>query len=486
MSARQRASINPNGKGVPSVDPLSPYLSIINVGFLQGTRNITINVALLILLVLLLRASAYFSATETAISSVNILRLRSYADEKKKGAKKAVFIVEHFEDALTTILIGNNFVNIAATVIAAYLFTGLFENDLLATVLNTFIMTLIVITFGEVLPKTKGKELDERVALRNAGTLLFLMKLFSPLVHVFARITNASRARRMKKGEKKNEPTYTEDELEDVIGVMKDEGVIDQQDEALLTNAATLGDKTVYDIMTPRVDVVALSLDASPEEILKVFLEYQYSRIAVYKEDKDNIVGVVNERDFLTAYITNKKTSLSSLMKPPYRVLNSMKVDDLIREMQKLRTHFAVVTDEYGGTDGIVTMEDALEELVGEIYDEHDDDVPTKEFVKIAENKYLLSPSLELDKLYGDLKLGAVPETKYTNVGGFFYEMSDEIPYPGKKITVTSTYDNQELEHPLVVDYRLEFIVKRMHNLRIASVELDAYPTPRVNKVTTE
>ena len=456
------------------MDPLSPYLSaVINTDFIVGNKHIIINISLIILLILLLSASAFFSSAETAYSSINVLRLKSYADENRKGAKKAVYIAEHFEETLTAILIGNNFVNIAATVVAAYLFTGFFVNSLLANILNTIIMTLIVITFGEVLPKTKGKECDERVCLKSSATLFALMKIFHPLIKIFMGITEISKKRRQKKGTSEKEVTVTEDELEDLIDVMKNEGVIDQQDEELISNAVNLSDKTVYDIMTPRVDMIALNIDAPADEVLKIFLEYQYSRLPVYQGDKDNIVGIVNERDFLTAYITKKKTDLASLIRKPFRVLNSMKVDDLISEMQKLRTHFAVVTDEYGGTDGIVTMEDALEELVGEIYDEHDDDVPVNEFVKINENKYLLSPSLELETLFENLELGPVPDTKYTNIGGYFYELSDEIPYPGKSITIYSTFDNHEIEHPIVREYQLDFIVKKMFKLRIASIELD-------------
>ncbi|HNZ49942.1 MAG TPA: hemolysin family protein [Bacilli bacterium] len=447
------------------MEPLEPLL--LNLTLSYFTDNLALNIGLLILLVLLLMASAFFSSTETAYSSANIIRLRNYMEEKKKGAKKAVYIAEKFDITLTTILIGNNFVNIAATTIGAFILGKMIVNPTIANVVNTIVMTVIVLIFGEILPKTHGKANSEKVALRAASTMYFIIKLLWPISYLFLKLNEKVKAKR---GSKTN-PYVTEEELESIIDVMETEGIINEEDAELIQSAIGLSDRSVFDIMTPRVDVIAVDINDSIDSIKELFFTYQFSRMPVYHEDKDHIVGVLSERDFFTALLKNEAIDLPKMISEPYFVSKKMKVNDLIKEMQKLKKHFAIVADEYGGTSGIVTMEDALEELVGEIYDEYDDEDDLV-ISQVGDKHYLLSANMDLEELFESLKLGPIPPSNYTTVGGFVYELCEDLPIEGKSIHYPSVYEEFDLENPVEIKYDLEFIVKKVENRRIRNVEL--------------
>lgn len=447
--------------------PLEGYAQVLSI----FTNNITVDIILILLLLFLLIGSAFFSSTETAFSSINIIRLKNYLEEKRKGARKAVYIAEKFDLTLTTLLIGNNFVNIFATTIAAFIFSKLIVNPTLANIANTFIMTVIVLIFGEIIPKSFGKDNPEKVALKHAGVMFFLIKLLYPLSWIFLQI---NRIVKISDNNRTNNPYVTEEELESIIDVMENEGVIDEDNADLIQSALNLNLKTVYDIMTPRVDVVAIDINDSIDVIKETFFTNQFSRIPVYQEDKDNMIGILSERDFFTALIKNDNKNdikIQNLITKPYFVSKTTKVDDLIKEMQLLKKHFAIVSDEYGGTSGIVTMEDALEELVGEIYDEYDE-VEDQDIVKIDDSKYLVSTEMDLDELFDVLNLGEAPMTKYSSVGGFVYELCEGLPIEGKSIHISSLYENYDLENPITINYDLEFVIKKVENRRIRSIEL--------------
>ena len=378
------------------------------------------NVPLLVALVICLMLSAFFSSCETALSTSNIIRLKGYVEEKKKGARKALYLAEKFDVTLITLLVGNNLVNIGAATISAYILGQLIMNPTVYNLVNTFGMTVIVLIFGEILPKSYAKENPESFALKTSGIIYFIQKILWPFSFVFYKL----RSLMIKKSNKKT-PQVTEEELESIIEAMEDDGVIENDNAELMQNALDINDTTVYEIMTPRVDVVAVSIDEDIESIKKVFFEYKYSRIPVYEKDKDNMIGILRERDFLTAYISQKENlNIRKIMSSPYFVSKETKVDDLIKEMQEVKKHFAIVLDEYGGTSGIVTMEDALEELVGEIYDEYDD-APELDFEinKLTDNKYQINPEMEIEDLFEELNLGKTPDTSYHNVGGLVYEL---------------------------------------------------------------
>lgn len=422
-------------------------------------------------IILLVCGSAYFSSSETAFSTLNIMRIRTYAQEKKRGARKALWIAENYEKTVTAILIGNNFVNITATTLATMAFAILITEPSVANIVNTVVMTIIVLIFGEILPKCMAKANAEKFALQTSGILYFIIKILTPLVFIFIGIQKIFIR---KKGNE--EPTVTEQELESIIDTMEEEGVIDKDDASLIQSVLDIGERTVNDIMIPRVDFVAVENTDSIEEIKRIFLEYKFSRLPVYKEDKDHIIGVLSDKDFFAAlFETPGRVNLRRLIKTPLYVSETMKVDDLIRKMQKAKKHLAIVSDEYGGTSGIVTMEDALEELVGEIYDEHDDTEVEKDIEKISDTSYRIVADVMLDDLYDALNLGETPETNYPTLGGYLYGMFEHIPVVGDKFCADTTIFTDKDSDSLLEEkeYTLEYTILKVVERRIISVQLD-------------
>ena len=428
-----------------------------------------IGVALVILIIL----SGFFSASEIAYSTVSQVRLRSYVEEKKKGAARALWVAEHFDRALTTILVGNNFVNIASTSLAAFAVANLIINPTIANVVNIFGMTFIVLIFGEIIPKANAKNNAERFALRN-GTLMFVViKVLTPFCAFFLWLQRV-----FTKKEQDVEPTVTETELESIIDQMEEEGVIDSDDADLMQGVLDINERTIYDIMIPRVDVVFIDVDATIDEIKQIFFEYKFSRLPVYQEDKDHIIGILSERDFFTFLLSDKtkdfkKFDIHQLITKPLYVSKTMKVNDLIRRMQIEKKHLAIVSDEYGGTSGIVTMEDALEEIVGEIYDEHDereDEILAIE--KIDDNNYIVPADMPIDDLFEQLNLGDAPESSYTNVGGFLYSLAEELPIEGDVFHFdTTSYETVDEMVEEKINH-LEFKVLEVKERRIIKAQL--------------
>lgn len=420
--------------------------------------------------VILIMFSAFFSASETAFTKANMLRLRSYADEKKKGARRAIYICEHSDKALSTILVGNNLVNIASTTICAYLFSKFIVNPTLSNLMNTVIMTIIILIFGEILPKSISKAYPDKVALKFSVFLYFLMKVLTPISFLFGLLQKV-----VTRKNKNDAPTVTEDELESIIDTMNEEGVIDNDEADILQGAIDIKTKTVGDIMTPRVDIVAISIDDSLETVKDLFIEHQFSRMPVYENDKDNIVGILNQKDFMIKYLKNEKIVISDIMTEPSFVTETMKVDDVIRLMQKEKKHLAIVLDEYGGTSGIVSMEDAIEEVVGEIYDEHDDEEPTKSLItKVGENKYILDPEMSVEDLYDYLEIEHLPEGNYASVGTMLYEFSEKLPTVGEKFTIKAIDDvlNEHNDYVQIVT-TLTFTITKMDERRIDELLLE-------------
>lgn len=418
----------------------------------------------------LIMFSAFFSSSETAFTKANLLRLRSYADEKKKGARRAIYVCEHSDKALSTILVGNNLVNIASTTICAYLFSKFILNPTLSNLLNTVIMTIIILIFGEILPKSISKSNPDKFAMQFSGFLFFLMKFFTPITFVFSGLQKLAT-----KKQQNDEPTVTEDELESIIDTMSEEGVIDSSEADIIQGAIDIKTLTVYDIMTPRVDMIATSVDDSLETVKELFIEHQYSRIPVYENDKDNIIGVLNQKDFMLKYLKNEEIVIHDIMTTPCFVTETMKVDDVIRLMQKEKKHLLIVLDEYGGTSGIVSMEDAIEEVVGEIYDEHDDEEPSQTpITKIDENNFIIDPELSVEDLYDYLEIEHLPETKYSSVGGMIYELSETLPEIGEKFTVTAIDDilNEHNDYVQTVTI-LNFTISKIDERRIVELHLN-------------
>lgn len=410
---------------------------------LTGTSFANTDVLLIIGIIFLICCSAFFSASETAYSSSNTLRLKTLAEEKQKGARKAIYITENFEKTLSLLLTFNNLVNIACTSIASYMFVKFIANPTLSNILNTVILTIIILIFGEIMPKSLAKTDPEKTALKFSGVVYFLLKYAVVLYYPFYCLQK--RATRNKA--KSSAPTVTENELESIIDTMEEEGVIDHDNKEILQGAINLSELSAYDVMTHRKDVVFVELSESLETAEKLFLDTQYSRLPVYSETIDNIVGVINQKDVFSIILSNKpKTTIKNLMKPCHFVSEVMKLDDLIRELQSEKKHMAIVVDEQGGTSGLVTLEDCIESMFGEIYDEHDEVENEEKIVKQEDGTYILDADTELSELFEKLEIEHIPESNYSTVGGLIFEKAEELCDVGDVIKI-DTIDEQIDDH---------------------------------------
>lgn len=426
------------------------------------------NVATIVAIVLLLIFSAFFSASEIAFSSSSNIRIRNFAEEKAKGARKALYIQEHFDKALSTILVGNNFVNILSTTLCGYLFAKVIFNPVLYNIVNTIIMTIVILIFGEILPKAMTKMNPEKTALRLAPILYVLMKVLYVICVPFNLIQKAL----VKKTEGKQKPTVTEDELETIVETMEDEGVIDEENADIIFGALKFNDVSVKDIMTPRVDVVCANVSSKVEEIKDIFLKYQFSRVPVYEKSKDNIIGILNQKDFFSAIIGEEKVNIKNMLTPALFVTKGTKVNTVMRLMQKEKKHMVIVSDEYGGTSGVVTMEDCFEEVFGEVYDEHDDNI-VNTISKIDENKFLINAELSVEELFDYLQIEKMPKNKYASLASFLCDISKKIPQQESVISFNTIdeiidEDSNFVEKKITMNFKLTRVEKR----RIREVEL--------------
>lgn len=382
-------------------------------------------IALLVILILL---SAFFSATETSISVANRIRLKGMADDGSRGAERALAILEKYDKALTTILIGNNIVNIATSSIATVLAIRI-VGERYGSLVSTVLVTLVVLIFGEILPKSIAKDFAESFCTAIAGILSFLMVIFTPFSVLFIL---------MKKGiskliGKKKSVSVTEAELMAIIDEIEDEGVLEQQESNLVRSALEFDEITVDEIITPRVSITAVEINDAADEVRRKFLSEEYSRMPVYEKTLDNIVGIITEKDFFKGY--EKKGSeltIRELMQETIYLPHMLKISEVFRAMQKQKCHMSVVLDQHGGTLGIVTMEDILEELVGEIWDESDE---VKSPVTAISDKEL--------EVYGDVSLNSLRrylsardidweiESEAHTVAGWVLEMFGKIPKSG-------------------------------------------------------
>lgn len=420
----------------------------------------------IIAIVLLVVLSSFFSASETAFSSVNTTHIRAYADEKRKGARRAKYVLDHFDMALVSFLVGNNLVNIANATICASLFAKVITNPTLSNILNTVVMTIIILIFGEIMPKSYAKHNPEKYVLKFSGVIYVYLKVIYIIAIPFYGL------QKLFLRNNKETTTVTEDDLENIVDTMEDQGVLDSENADMIHGALNISEQEVRDILVPRVDMVAVPLDATEDEIKNTFIEYQYSRLPIYDGDKDNIVGVLNFKDFVSEEYQGNQIDIKKIMQEPLKVTKAMKVDELIQTMQKTKKHLAIVIDEFGGTSGIVTMEDALEEMVGEIYDEHDEteDAPV---IKLDENKYRVNADISVEDLFDYLQIEHLPETAYPSVGGMIYELADTVPQKGLTVNITAVDDvlNEKNEYiSMIAD--LTFVVDEVEDNRIKQVIL--------------
>ncbi len=398
------------------------------------------------IIVVLLLFSAIFSASETAYNSVNKARLRSIADDGNKRAIMAIKISDNFDKTLTTILIGNNIVNLTASALATVMVTARFGVEYVAAA--TAIITVLVIIFGEIIPKNLANEFPERFALFIAYPLNALIILFTPIVWLLLKLKNFVI---FLCGGKNEQPTITEEELMYIIDEIEDEGVLNEEESDLVKSALEFHDISISEILIPRVNVAAVDIEDDIEEIKNVFLTTHFSRLPVYEKTIDNIVGIIHQKTFFDMYFEGKR-DIADIMQKPFYIFGLTSISDIMKEMQKTKNHMAIVVDQYGGTQGIVTMEDIIEELVGEIYDETDEE-DTSFILLDDENEFEVSADLSIRDFLEKAELDDEEiETDCTSIGGLVMENLDHIPESGEVVEcgrftfkVTSV-DEQKIE----------------------------------------
>lgn len=375
----------------------------------------------LILVLVMMIFSALFSSTETAYSSVNKLRLKNYESQGNKRAKKALRLANKFDDVLTAVLIGNNIVNITTSSVSTVIFINIFGSK--GAGISTVVVTILVLIFCEVLPKSYAKRNAEKLALLFAAPLSVLVVLFKPAVLFFNALSSLF-------GEGDDSPSVTEDELKYMIDEIEEQGVIEEQESDLVKSALEFDDITVNRILIPRVKVVGIDAEASIDEIRETFSSEMYSRLPVYETSIDNIIGIITNKAFFKM-LAEGGSNIRGIMQQAVHIADTKPISQAMRLMQKSKVHLAVVTDQYGGTKGIITLEDIIEELVGEIYDE-DDEIVTS-IVRVGENKYEVDGDTYIVDLIEQLGLDeSVIQTDRTSAGGWVTDIMEHIPEAGE------------------------------------------------------
>lgn len=378
------------------------------------------NIGTIIVMGILVMMSAYFSATETAFNSLNITKLKIAAEHGDKGAVLMLKLIDDYNRLLTTILVGNNIVNIALSSIATVFFIELIGGDIGATV-STAVITVVVLIFGEITPKSVAKESPEAFARFSAPIINFLAVILTPINFIFSMWKKLVSLVFKSSGEQ----AVTEEELLSMVDEVESSGVIDEQESELIRNAMELNENDAADIATPRVDIEAVGKDWTKEEVAEVFVETGYSRLPVYVDSIDNIIGIIHRTDFYNNY--DMENIADTMLTKPIFVPTTMKLGALLKLLQKNKCHMAVVTDEYGGTYGIVTMEDILEELVGEIWDEHDE---IEEDMSENKGVYTVSGSMDPEELFEELEMD-IEEVPYATLSGWIMDELNKVPEVG-------------------------------------------------------
>ena len=403
------------------------------------------SIAMIAAILLMVVMSAYFSATETAFSSLNRVRLKSKADAGDSRAALALSMAEDYDRLLSTILIGNNIVNITATTIATVLFSKLM--GAYGPTVSTVVLTVVVLIFGEISPKSLAKESPERFAMFSAPILRVFLTILRPINFLFAqwkRLLN-------KIFHKAEDEGITEEELITMVDQAEDEGGLDQHESELIRSAIEFNDLEVDEILTPRVDIVSVEDTDSMDEIAHIFAENGYSRLPVYHESIDNIIGVIHEKDFHAARY-HGQTDVSAITSSVLYTTGNTKISELLRILQREKAHMVIVVDEYGGTEGLVTLEDIVEELVGEIWDEHDEVV--EEIRKESDGSYVIACTADLSDLFDLFSLKG--ECEANSISGWVLEQLGRIPQEGDSfqadgLSVTVT----KMDHRRIMEIRV-------------------------------
>ena len=382
----------------------------------------------LLILVILLLLSAFFSSAETSMTTVNKIRIKALADEGNKRAVTLLKIVDQTGKMLSAILIGNNIVNITASSLATTLAISLFGSQAVGIV--TGVMTLLVLIFGEITPKTMASAHAEQIALAYSGIIWPMMNIMSPVIFIVNKLSSLV-LRLLRVDPDTAAAPMTEQELRTLVDVSHEDGVIESEEKQMIYNVFDFGDSQAKDVMVPRADMVSVSLSDSYETISSVFRSEKFTRLPVYENDKDNIVGIINIKDFL--FVDDREHfQASSIMYEPYFTYEYKKTSELMVEMREKSVSLTIVLDEYGAAVGMVTLEDLLEELVGEIRDEYDED--EKNLIRpLGHLEYLIEGSVKLDDINDALGLHLYSED-YDSIGGYIIGQLDHLPSPGETV----------------------------------------------------
>ncbi|MBO5337587.1 MAG: HlyC/CorC family transporter [Lachnospiraceae bacterium] len=382
----------------------------------------------LVVLVILVILSGFFSSAETALSTVNRVRIRALEEEGNKRAAKVNKILDNYGKMISTILIGNNIVNLSASSLA----TTLALQINLAVGIATGILTVVVLLCGEIVPKTWARISSEKLSLLYSGIIYRLMQILTPVIFIVDKMSNfILRLMHIDPNQKVN--AMTENELKTYVDVSHEDGVIESEEREMIYNVFDFSDSLAKDIMIPRINMVTVSLDSSYEDVLSIFRESMYTRLPVYQEDKDNIIGLINIKDFI---LTGDRSAFSvkDILRDAHYTYEFKKVSDLMYEMREKTTNVAFVLNEYGATVGMITLEDLLEEIVGEIRDEYDED--EEELIKeLAENTYLVEGSMKLDDI-NDAVGTRLKSEDYDSIGGIIIECLDRLPEDEEEVTL--------------------------------------------------
>ena len=411
------------------------------------------SISSILILVLLITMSAYFSATETAYSSLNKIKLKSIANKGNKKAKLALELSEKYDSVISTILIGNNIVNIATASLATVLFTKLLGSS--GVTVSTIVMTILILIFGEISPKSIAKDIPESFAIVSAPLLNVFCIILKPVNHIFCLLKKLiSKVLKIQK-----HSGITEDEILTIAEEAENEGGINPQQLEIIKSAIELNEQEVIEAFTPRVDMIAVKDSCSKEELLNLFIESGFSRIPVYHDNIDNVIGIINEKDLINIVVNNNNEEISSIIKPLNVIQPHMKLSHLLKVLQNNKSHMALIADEYGGTMGIITLEDILEELVGEIWDEHDKVV--NDIEKIGEDEYIVRGNANIEKVLEEVDLE--DEFEVNSVNGWVIQQFGKIPkvgesfeYKNLKIVIQKATKRCVLEIRITVDEPME------------------------------
>ncbi|WP_027409882.1 hemolysin family protein [Anoxybacteroides tepidamans] len=383
--------------------------------------------SLLILLLFMIVLSAFFSSAETAFSSLNKTRFKHDISQNGNKSHRALYIVERLDHVLVTIIVVKYIANISAVLIAAKMMISLLGENT-GFVVSAVGMTILLLIFGEILPKSIAKEHAESMALKYSGVIYVFIKMLFPITLLFATL-KGKLTKWLTHGIVA--PSVTEEEIKEMIDLSEEEGIIDNKEKELVHRSLDFDDILVGEIFTPRIDMVAVEVNQPIEKIRDIFLEERYSRIPVYEDDIDHVIGILSESDFFSQLVQQKDVNIRELLRKPLFVVESMKISDLLPALQKSKVHMAIVVDEFGGTAGLVTLEDIIEQIVGEIWDEHDEAI--KVVHKIDEYSYELNAELPLDE-FCELMEIEEPESSSHTLGGWVFEMFERVPNVGETL----------------------------------------------------